>query len=328
MSESEPLVSIVTPFYNTEEFLSQCIESVLAQTYQNWEYILVNNLSTDDSARIAGQYLAKDKRVRMINNETFLSQVQNYNYALQQISPKSKYCKIVQADDWIFPECLSLMVKAADSNPSVGIVSAYRLYGRRVSNVGLPYESKVISGYELCRMQLIDDCHFVGSPTSVLFRSEIIRSKNNFYNEGRYFEDIEACYQVLQYWDFSFVHQVLTFERTDNISISSNDRNFDPNYLLDKFINTVTYGPVYLNKTEYQSLLEKNQDRYFKFLAHNLITCRDKNFWNYHKQGLETIDYQINKLALGKYLLFELLDIALNLKCTVNRVYRKIKGGY
>ena len=201
MPEIEPLVSIVTPFYNTDEYLTECIESVLAQTYQNWEYILVNNCSTDRSAEIAKRYSVKDQRIRLIHNKIFLTQVQNYNHALRQISSESKYCKIVQADDWIFPECISLMVKAANSNSSIGIVSAYRLYGRRISNVGLPYECKIISGKDLCRMQLIDDCHIVGSPTSVLFRSEIIKSRDNFYIEDRYFEDIEACYHVLQFWD-------------------------------------------------------------------------------------------------------------------------------
>src|SRR4029453_11001777 len=110
-----PLVSVVTPFYNTENYLAECMESVLAQTYQNWEYILVNNCSTDRSSDIAQQYVEKDQRFRLIHNEKLLTQVENYNYALRQVSSRSKYCKIVQADDWIFPNCLEEMVRAAES---------------------------------------------------------------------------------------------------------------------------------------------------------------------------------------------------------------------
>ena len=51
-----PRVSFVTPFFNTEKYLEECIESVLRQTYQNWDYILVNNRSTDGSVRIAEKY--------------------------------------------------------------------------------------------------------------------------------------------------------------------------------------------------------------------------------------------------------------------------------
>src|SRR4051812_41097887 len=105
-----PFVSIVTPFYNTEEYLAECIESVLGQTYQNWEYVLVNNKSTDKSAEIARRYAEKDTRLSLVHNTEFLGQVENYNHALRQISPESKYCKMVQADDWIFPRCLEEMV--------------------------------------------------------------------------------------------------------------------------------------------------------------------------------------------------------------------------
>ena len=105
--ESIPLVSVVTPFYNTQDYLAECIESVLRQTYTNFEYILVNNRSTDGSSDIAQQYAARfPDKIRLFHTESFLTQVQNYNFGLSLISPDSKYCKMVQADDWIFPECL------------------------------------------------------------------------------------------------------------------------------------------------------------------------------------------------------------------------------
>src|SRR5437763_12230991 len=105
-SAAEPLVSVVTPFYNTEAYLAECIESVLAQSHRDFEYILVNNRSTDRSADIAEQYARRDPRIRLFHNDTFLTQIQNYNQALRRISPESRYFKMVQADDFIFPRCL------------------------------------------------------------------------------------------------------------------------------------------------------------------------------------------------------------------------------
>src|SRR2546422_5043747 len=131
--DSQPLVSVVTPVYNGEKYLAECIESVLAQTYQSWEYIIINNCSTDRSLEIAQSYAEKDARIRIHNNQEFVGREANENIAFRQITPESKYCKMVHADDWLFPECLMKMVELAEANPSVGIVGAYGLHGVRVS---------------------------------------------------------------------------------------------------------------------------------------------------------------------------------------------------
>ena len=111
----QPLVSVVTPVYNEEKNLAECIESVLAQTYPNWEYVIVNNCSTDRSLQIAQSYAAQDKRIRVCDNREFLRAISNQNHALRQISSESKYCKVVLGDDWIFPECLTKMVELAEA---------------------------------------------------------------------------------------------------------------------------------------------------------------------------------------------------------------------
>src|SRR6184192_1386806 len=96
---SAPLVTVLTPVYNSEKYLSECIESVLAQTYENWEYIIVNNCSTDRSLEIAQGYARKDDRVRIHNNRNFVGLIENHNIAFRQLAPQSKYCKIVIFDE-------------------------------------------------------------------------------------------------------------------------------------------------------------------------------------------------------------------------------------
>ena len=124
VSSACPLVSVVTPFYNTEPYLAECIESVLAQSFTNFEYILVDNCSTDQSHRVAETYAKRDPRIKLVTTSRFLQQIDNYNYAVSLCSRDSKYCKIVEADNYIFRECLLLMVKAfeqADIDP-IGFV--------------------------------------------------------------------------------------------------------------------------------------------------------------------------------------------------------------
>src|SRR5580765_4302760 len=151
--ESQPLVSIVTPVYNMGSFLPECIESVLAQSYKNFEYIIVNNCSKDRTLDVALKYAKKDHRIRVCNNEQFVGVIANHNIAFRQSAGDSKYCKIVSGDDWLFPECLAKLVGVAEANPSVGIVGSYQLSGGgtnwrqwSVRWTEVPYPSTVISG--------------------------------------------------------------------------------------------------------------------------------------------------------------------------------------
>ncbi|MCG7850986.1 MAG: glycosyltransferase family 2 protein, partial [Methanosarcinaceae archaeon] len=86
---SQPLVSVVTPVYNGEHYLKECIESILAQTYENWEYIILNNASQDGSRRIAQAFAEKDPRIRLHDNEDVLPMVRNWNRAIEYISDQS-----------------------------------------------------------------------------------------------------------------------------------------------------------------------------------------------------------------------------------------------
>ena len=101
------------------------------------------------------------------------------------MSPESRYCKVVQADDWIFPECLERMVAVAEAHPSVSIVSAYRLEETDVTLDGLPYPSTVVSGREICRRTLLGELYVFGTPTSLLIRSDVDPEPRSVLRRGR-----------------------------------------------------------------------------------------------------------------------------------------------
>lgn len=320
---SQPLVSILTPVYNGAQYLSECIESVLAQTYPNWEYIIIDNCSTDGSVEIARQYAAKDRRIRLHENPHFLRALPNHNATLQQISPSSKYCKIVFADDWIFPECLERMVALAQEYPSIGMVSAYVLEGRAVTCTGLPYPCVFVNGREICRRHLLDGLYVFGSPNSVLYRSDLVRRRNPFFNEANVHADTEVCFSLLRDSDFGFVHQVLSFTRVRHGSRTAISDEMQTCYASMLQI-LLTMGPEYLSQDELESLLRKHLSEYYRFLGKSLLLRRNKTI-DYHRRKLTgaRTGFSLGRVMLGA--LATLANLALNPNIVLEKL-RKLKN--
>ena len=249
ISQSSPLVSVVIPMYNNAEDVAKSIQSVRAQTYDHWDCVIVNNCSTDGSAEIARQFAAVDSRIQVLDNEAFLPALANHNRALRQISPASKYCKMVFSDDWLFPRCLEEMVALAETHPTVGIVGAYGLGGdeKMVRWAGLPYPSTCVEGREVCRRFFLEDVYVFGSAHSLLYRSDLVRSHDPFFNEANIHADAEACFDLLPNCDFGFVHQVLTY---DSAVQSESRRKMSDRlntYIGGRLYHLVKYGPDFLS---------------------------------------------------------------------------------
>jgi glycosyltransferase involved in cell wall biosynthesis len=325
-----PLVSVVTPFHNTAAYLAECIDSVLAQTYSNFEYILVDNCSTDGSTEIAERYAGRDPRIRLLRTTTLLSQVQNYNGALKEISSASKYCKMVQADDFIFQNCLHLMVNAFEQSESIGLVSAYDLKGGMVRGSGVPHQAALFPGGDIARLYFRDGVFPFGSPTTVMYRSSLIRGPQPFYEEGLLHEDTEKCMQILEGWDFAFVHQVLSFLRADNESISSAVRSFEPNRL-DRYIMVQRYAARFLEPSEASALKTVARRDYYRFLAEAALRRQGAEFWKYQRTGLQTLNEPLDRRLLAKQMGREILRMAANPGATVLRaagfLKRRLTGG-
>lgn len=290
-----PLVTVVTPFYNVEAYLARCIESVLAQTYPHWEHVLVNNRSTDRSLEIAEEYARRDPRIRIRTNDQFLPSIANQNLAIQQVSPASAYGKVVHADDWIFPRCLEEMVALAERHPSVGIVGAYRLDGTEVTLDGLPPETTVLSGREICRRYLLEGFYVFGSPTSLLIRSEIIRARPTFYDGAHPWADVEACFEILADHDFGFVHQVLTYSRRHPEAMSFQARRFEGHRITELAVLD-RYGRSFLSEAEYELRRRVLLRRYYRFLLRSAFLRRSGAFWKVHQGGAQAIGLRFSPL--------------------------------
>ena len=215
--KNEPLVSVIIPVYNGGKYFDKCLESVLNQTYKNWECIINNNCSEDETLVIANKYAAKDNRFQVYSNETFLRMTPNWNMACSKRSMNAKYLKVLGADDWLFPESLEKMVEVMEKYPSVGICSSYRLNDLTVDMDGLNiWDGNFYNGKEILHRQLIRTLDISGSNTTVMFSIEHLKKIPRYpvvFDETTYHEDTELEYEMMDISDVGFVFQVLTYTR-------------------------------------------------------------------------------------------------------------------
>jgi glycosyltransferase involved in cell wall biosynthesis len=327
MSASQhPEVSVVTPVYNGERYLRECIESVRAQTYQNWEHIIVDNVSKDGTRAIADEYALRDKRIRVYSNDTFLPIIANHNRAFSLISPDSKLCKVVSADDCIFPECLSRMVVLAEANPSVGIIGSYQITGGdgewRLRNHGLPYFKSVIPGREVGRAHLLGKISVLGNPTSNCYRADLVNDA--FFPNEAAEADVSACVKQLQSCDFGFVHQVLSYERVHAARVTTASLASNA-YVSAAIDDCVTYGMAYLTKGELEARVEQLLKEYYRYLSINALKLERWSFWDHHERRLREIGYPLDRLRLSKEISMTVLDRLLSPKETAQLLLARMR---
>ncbi len=320
-----PLVSVITPVYNGADFIEECIESILKQSYGNFEYIIVNNCSKDATLAIAQEYARKDSRIKVHDNVDFVGVIENHNNAFKMMSPEAKYCKVCSADDWLYPECLAQMVALAEENPSVGMVGSYSIAAERILWTGLEYERKVVNGRELCRASLLGGPYVFGSPTSLLYRADLIRESEAFYPSRSPHADTSACYESLEHSDFGFVHQVLSYTRIHADSQTSSSLKFGTiNRSL--IADMARFGPRYLNDDEFKRELGIRLDKYYAWLVHALFEhSMNRDFLQVQKNGLREIGFELKNTRIAKAAASRALEFVQSPNVTGQKITAMIK---
>jgi glycosyltransferase involved in cell wall biosynthesis len=316
-----PRVSVVTPFYNTAAYLAECIESVLAQSHRNFEYILADNRSTDDSLAIARRYAALDSRIRVVAHEEFIDQDSNYNRALRLVAPDSRYVKIAQADDTLLPECLAALVDLAEQNPSVGIVGCCFITGDILAGHGLPFDREVFTGIEACRTRLLHGGTYFGSPTCLLYRADIVRERPVFYPPGETNADTVACFEILADSDFGRVRQILCNLRRGNPSVSDRLRRNGAAAFLN-YALVERFGPRFLTADEFARRRAELRDVYLRLLARAATGRRGADFWRFHREVLAGLGQPFPAAEIARHLARLTLDKVLNPGATLAAAWR------
>lgn len=197
-SAQSPEVSVIIPAHNAESFLGQCIESVLGQTLEDLELIIVNDGSTDDTFAIAEEYAAKDERVTAICQENQFAGVARNNGMARA---SGEYLYFLDADDFVDPSCLEFLVRAADSSGADVVVARSKSYdnasGKEVlldyTIAGLPTRELLFS--EQVAPTLFQS--FVGWPWDKLFRRSFIQGAKLDFQELRSTNDAKFVYVAM-----------------------------------------------------------------------------------------------------------------------------------
>lgn len=120
---NNPLVSVVMPAYNAAEYVEQAVESILNQTYKRFEFIIIDDASTDSTFNILKDVRAKDKRIILIQNQENLGVTKSLNKGLELA--RGKYIIRMDADDWSYPERFELQMELMEKNPKVVVCGSY-----------------------------------------------------------------------------------------------------------------------------------------------------------------------------------------------------------
>ncbi len=187
-----PLLTIAVAVYNTEEYLRDCMDSVVNQTYQNLEIICVNDCSTDNSLEILEEYAAKDKRIKIITNEKNLGLGVVRNIGMD--AAHGEYILFIDSDDWLdLTTCEKLITKAKVNDSDVVFYFAYQVDGdkkegwKMFCDVSYPLSLKD-------RKALLKEIH--PQTWSKLLKLEFLKEKEIRFPDFHYLEDQKLHWMV------------------------------------------------------------------------------------------------------------------------------------
>ena len=184
--------------YNREKYIAEAIESVLASTYTNFELIITDDGSTDETVKIARGYEVKDSRVKIYINEKNLGDYNNRNKAASYA--KGKYLKYLDSDDIMYAHCIELMVNAMEQFPA----AAYGFNFNGVQNDNFKFP-KSYTPYEAYFENFFITSFFYAGPGGAIIKRDIFEEMRGFSGK-RYIGDVElwmkmsAKYSSIVFW--------------------------------------------------------------------------------------------------------------------------------
>ncbi|MFH7321199.1 glycosyltransferase family 2 protein [Desulfurivibrio sp. D14AmB] len=169
-----PKVSILIPVYNRQEYIAECIQSALSQTYTDFEVVVVDNASDDETWKICKEFAALDRRVRVFRNAVNIGPVRNWQRCAEEAT--GEFCKILFSDDCLEPDCLSVMVPQLEDS-DVALVYCAAFIGETKERAMVAYSAGTDLRMSSTRfLNLVLRGEAPVSPGAVLIRARDLRN--------------------------------------------------------------------------------------------------------------------------------------------------------
>lgn len=224
MELQKGLISVIMSNYNTPEvYLCEAIESVLNQTYTDFEFIIVDDCSTDNSLEIISSY--KDPRISIIKNEVNMGITQSLNRALAK--SKGKYVARMDADDICLPERFQKQVDYLENHPDTIVCGTWvELFGDGASVYHEKYSCKVLPEREELQINLLFGNHMNIIHPTAMFNHKLLKDNKITYNENYIFaQDYRMWVECAQKGELANVPEVLFKYRIHNKAVSSDKKS-------------------------------------------------------------------------------------------------------
>ncbi len=219
MSTEKPTITIITSVYNGEEFLAETIDSILNQTFTDFEYLLYDNCSQDHTVDIIKAYAAIDSRIKLYVNEVNIGQYPNLNRAIEESS--GKYIAVTDADDISYPDRLQIQYQLMESDSEIIMCGSCADY---LENGTL---KKPSSRIEYTEEELRFALPFRNpiAHSSFMFRSKTLKKTGLRYGKQRFCADYGMILNALKYGRVVFTKDALIKYRISDQQMSQKFSN-------------------------------------------------------------------------------------------------------
>ena len=207
---SNPKVSVCVDVHNYADYLPDALQSILGQSFADFELIIIDDCSTDNSFEIARDCAARDSRTRAIRNSSNLGMVKTWNSCIHEA--RGDYIKFVQADDYLAtPDALGAMVALMESSPAISLLASAMQFvdaaARPTGHWSCFDGKRLLSGTGVIQRCFRDQRNLIGGPSAVMFRR--YRAGRGFNGLYSHCADLEMWFHLLEQGCFGFLNEPL-----------------------------------------------------------------------------------------------------------------------